>query len=74
VVEVSEQISSVAPHGLAPLVGSAGSVGVAGYLSGGVGPLVSTYGLSADYVRALDVVTGDGQVRHVTPTRRPATR
>jgi hypothetical protein len=70
---VSRQLlAAAAPHGLAPLVGSAGSVGVAGYLSGGgIGPLVSTYGLSADYVRALDVVTGDGQVRHVTAARHP---
>jgi FAD/FMN-containing dehydrogenase len=61
-----------APHGLAPLVGSAASVGVAGYLSGGgIGPLVSTYGLSSDYVRSLDLVTGDGQIRHVTPAQYP---
>lgn len=53
--------------GLAPVIGSTGTVGVAGYLSGGgIGPLVSTFGLSSDYIRALEVVTADGVLHHVT--------
>jgi hypothetical protein len=56
-------------HGLAPVAGSSPNVGVVGYLSGGgVGPLAATLGVSSDYVRSLDVVTGDGELRHVTPT------
>ncbi|WP_026910926.1 FAD-binding oxidoreductase [Patulibacter minatonensis] len=61
-------LDAAAPHGLAPLVGSAPHVGVAGFLTGGgIGPLVRTFGLSSDTVRAFDVVTGDGRLLHVTP-------
>lgn len=64
----TDVVAVTAPHGLAPICGSAPGVGVVGYLSGGgLGPLARTYGISADHVRALDVVTGDGKVRHVTP-------
>jgi FAD binding domain len=62
-------IDAAATHGLTPVAGSATSVGVVGHLTGGgIGPLVSTYGVSSDHVRAFDVVTGDGRRRHVTPT------
>ncbi|UQE73975.1 FAD-binding oxidoreductase [Gordonia sp. PP30] len=62
-------IDAAAPHGLAPLCGSAPSVGVAGFLTGGgIGPLVRTVGASSDHVRAIDVVTGDGEIRTATPT------
>jgi FAD/FMN-containing dehydrogenase len=61
-------VDAGAPHGLAPLVGSSPTVGVSGFLTGGgIGPLVRTYGLSSDTVRAFDVVTGDGRLLHVTP-------
>ncbi|WP_433604678.1 FAD-binding oxidoreductase [Prescottella agglutinans] len=61
-------LDAAAPHGLAPLTGSSGTVGVAGFLTGaGIGPLVRTYGLSSDHVRAFDVVTGSGEQLHVTP-------
>ena len=61
-------LDAAAPHGLAPLMGSAPGVGVAGFLSGGgIGPLTRSHGLSSDRVRALDVVTGDGRLLHVTP-------
>ncbi|UEA58464.1 FAD-binding oxidoreductase [Gordonia otitidis] len=60
-------IDAAAPYGLAPLCGSAPGVGVAGFLSGGgIGPLVRTVGVSSDYVRAFEVVTGDGRLRRVT--------
>lgn len=66
-VRASTLVHAAAAHGLAALTGTSSSVGVVGYLSGGgVGPLASTYGLSADYVRAIDVVTGDGVLRHVS--------
>lgn len=61
-------LDAAAPHGLAPLCGSAPGVGVVGYLSGGgIGPLVRSFGLSADHVRAFEMVTGAGQVLRVTP-------
>jgi hypothetical protein len=65
-------IDGATPHGLAPLAGSAPGVGVVGFLTGGgLGPLVRTYGVSSDHVRAFDVVTGDGQIRRATPTEHP---
>lgn len=61
-------LEAATPHGLAPLCGSAPGVGVVGYLTGGgIGPLVRTVGLSADHVRAFDVVTGEGRLLHATP-------
>lgn len=61
-------LDAATPHGLAPLPGSAPGVGVVGYLTGGgIGPLVRSVGLSADHVRAFEVVTGTGQVLWVTP-------
>ncbi|MFT3900539.1 MAG: FAD-binding oxidoreductase [Gordonia sp. (in: high G+C Gram-positive bacteria)] len=65
-------IDAAAPHGLAALCGSAPSVGVAGYISGGgIGPLVRTVGSSADHVREITVVTGDAAVRTVSATENP---
>ncbi|MEZ0341059.1 FAD-binding oxidoreductase [Mycobacterium sp. pV006] len=62
-------VDAAAPYGLAPLCGSAPGVGAVGYLTGGgIGPLVRTFGLSSDYVRAFDVVTGQGQLVRATPT------
>ncbi|MFT4087382.1 MAG: FAD-binding protein [Gordonia sp. (in: high G+C Gram-positive bacteria)] len=63
---------AAAPHGLAPLCGSAPSVGVVGLLTGGgVGPLVRQLGASSDYVRELTVVTGDGRVHRAAPDENP---
>jgi FAD/FMN-containing dehydrogenase len=65
-------IEAAAPYGLAPLNGSASDVGVVGYLTGGgVGPMARTFGVSADRVRAFEVVTGDGVLRRVTPDGHP---
>lgn len=61
-------LDAATPHGLAPLVGSSPHVSVAGFLTGGgIGPLVRTYGLSADTVRAFEIVTGDGAQLRATP-------
>ncbi|MFD9892938.1 FAD-binding oxidoreductase [Amycolatopsis sp. NPDC059027] len=60
-------ITAAAEHGLAPLSGSAPDVGVVGYtLGGGFSLMGRKYGRAADQVRALDVVTADGELRHVT--------
>ena len=57
-------LTATAPHGLAPLCGSAPAVGVAGYLlGGGLGPLARTYGFSADHIQDVNIVTpADGGV------------
>lgn len=61
-------LDAATPHGLAPLCGSAPGVGVVGYLTGGgIGPLVRTFGLSSDHVRAFEVVTGAAAVLRATP-------
>jgi FAD/FMN-containing dehydrogenase len=71
-VTAQRLIDAAAEHGLAAIVGSAGTVGVAGYLSGGgIGPFVSTFGLSADYIDSLDAVTADGEIHHVSPNENP---
>ena len=71
-VKWARVIEAAAPYGLAPLNGSTSDVGVVGYTTGGgVGPLSRTFGLAADRVRAFEVVTGDGELRRVTPTEHP---
>lgn len=63
----------VTPHGLIPLIGSTPYVGAVGYsLGGGVGWLGRKYGLAVDSVRAFDIVTADGELRHVTAASEPA--
>ncbi len=57
------------PHGLAPLLGSSPHVGVVGYtLAGGIGYLGRKYGYAADSVVAIDIVTADGELRHLSTT------
>lgn len=54
--------------GLAPLLGSTPDVGVVGYtLGGGMGWIARKYGLSADHVRAIEIVTADGRIRTASP-------
>ena len=55
--------------GLAPLLGSSPTVGMVGYtLGGGIGLLGRKYGLAADSVRSIDMVTADGRLRHASAT------
>ncbi len=62
-------IEQAAPHGLAPLLGTAPHVGVVGYtLGGGIGWLARRYGLAADSVRWIDIVTPDGVRRRPSST------
>ncbi|CAM4222126.1 FAD-binding oxidoreductase [Nocardiopsis rhodophaea] len=60
-------VAEAARHGLAPLNGSGPNVGAVSYtLGGGLGLLARRYGYAADHVRAIDVVTADARLRHVT--------
>jgi FAD/FMN-containing dehydrogenase len=63
----------VAKAGLAPLNGSNPTVGVSGYtLGGGLSPTLGrSHGYAADHVRSLDVVTADGELRHVDAESEP---
>ncbi|KAA2255940.1 FAD-binding oxidoreductase [Solihabitans fulvus] len=67
-VRWDQVIAEAAPHGLAPLNGSAPHVGAVAYtLGGGISLLAREFGYASDHVRAIDVVTADGVLRHVTP-------
>ena len=61
---VWEEVSiPAARHGLAPLAGSSPNVGVLGYsLGGGLSWLGRRYGLAANHVTALEVVTAAGEI------------
>jgi FAD/FMN-containing dehydrogenase len=63
----AEVVQKAAEAGLAPLNGSNPMVGVSGYtLGGGLSPTLGrSHGYAADHVRSLDVVTADGEMRHV---------
>jgi FAD/FMN-containing dehydrogenase len=68
----SHLVPHVAPHGLAGVSGSITDVSITGYTTGGgVGPMARTHGIHADKVRAIEVVTGDGEFRRVTPETYP---
>jgi FAD/FMN-containing dehydrogenase len=59
-------VDAVTPHGLAVMHGSSPSVGVIGYLlGGGLSFYGRRHGLAVNHVRALEVVTPDGVLRHV---------
>ncbi|GAA2611594.1 FAD-binding oxidoreductase [Streptomyces tubercidicus] len=69
---VAAVIDAAARYGLAPLNGSSPDVGAVGYLlGGGLGLLARQFGYAADHVRAVDVVTADGRLRHVTAEHDP---
>jgi FAD/FMN-containing dehydrogenase len=58
-----EVVEAAAQHGLAPLAGSSPDVGVVGYtLGGGVSLIGRKYGLCANAVRAIELVTADGRL------------
>jgi FAD/FMN-containing dehydrogenase len=68
----SEFINAAAAYGLAVGFGDTGSVGIGGLtLGGGVGYLVRKYGLTIDSLLAAEVVTADGQIRHVDERTHP---
>ncbi|GAA1517644.1 FAD-binding oxidoreductase [Nocardioides humi] len=68
----AEVIAAAAPHGLAPLAGSAPAVGAVGYLlGGGLSPLGRTYGWATDHVRSFEIVTGGGEVLTTSASSHP---
>lgn len=64
--------AAAARHGLAPLSGTAGTVGAVGYtLGGGISPLSRAFGYAADHLVDLDLVTPDGRLRRVSTEDDP---
>lgn len=58
--------------GLATTGGQISSTGVAGFtLHGGLGTLHRTFGLALDNLRAVEIVTADGQVRRASAEENP---
>jgi FAD/FMN-containing dehydrogenase len=65
----AEVAAAAHPYGLAMTSGSAGSVGVGGLLlGGGMGWMVRKYGLAIDRVRAIELVTANGQFVRASAT------
>ncbi len=65
-------VVEAAAHGLAPITGSAGTVGVVGYLlGGGLGPLARSHGFSSDYVESFTVITGTGEIVEASSQQNP---
>jgi FAD/FMN-containing dehydrogenase len=71
-VRWGQVVHEAAAHGLAPLNGSSPEVGAISYvLGGGVPMLGRRFGYAADHVRQIDVITADGQLRHVSADCEP---
>jgi FAD/FMN-containing dehydrogenase len=67
-----EVVEAAAEHGLAALAGSSPDVGVVGYtLGGGLSWLARKHGIGANKVRAIEVVTADGELRRVDRENDP---
>ena len=65
-------LGAAAGHGLTGLAGSSPDVGVVGYtLGGGMSWLGRAYGLSANNVEAIELVTADGRLRRVDACHEP---
>ncbi|HEY0889459.1 MAG TPA: FAD-binding protein [Nocardioides sp.] len=68
----ADVVAAAAPHGLTALHGSAGDVAVAGYvLGGGLSFYGRRHGVAANSVRALDVVTADGDLVRASAEEHP---
>ena len=67
-----EVVDATAPHGLAAPHGSSPTVGVVGYLlRGGLSFYGRQVGLAANGIRAIELVTADGELRRVDAFRDP---
>ncbi len=65
-------VGAAAEHGLAAIAGSSPDVGVVGYcLGGGLSWLGRTYGLAANNIEAVEVVTADGRLQQVDQDNDP---
>jgi FAD/FMN-containing dehydrogenase len=59
-------------HGLAVTGGAISTTGIAGYtLGGGLGWLMAKYGLAADNLLSVEVVTADGEILNVSTDSHP---
>ena len=68
-VRWGELNDAAAEHGLAVTGGAVSGTGIAGYtLGGGLGWLMSKFGLAADNLLAVELVTAEGDVLHVDAT------
>ena len=64
--------TAVGAHGMATGFGDTGSVGIGGItLGGGIGYLTRKHGLTIDSLRAAEIVTADGELRHVDAETEP---
>lgn len=64
-------VEAAAPHGLTAAHGSAPDVGVVGYLlGGGLSFYGRRHGLGINAVRAVELVTGDGELRRIDVAER----
>jgi FAD/FMN-containing dehydrogenase len=71
-VRWGEVLPEASAHGLSALHGSSPDVGVVGYtLGGGLSWYARKYGLAADHVLAIELVTADGEVRRVDAVHEP---
>jgi FAD/FMN-containing dehydrogenase len=67
-----DAVNAAAEHGLATLAGSSPDVGVVGYtLGGGLSFLGRAYGLAANSVTAVELVTADGRLVRADHTHEP---
>ena len=65
-------VPALSDHGLAALHGSSPDVGIVGYsLGGGIGWLARKYGMQANAVTAIELVTADGELVRTDPTHEP---
>ncbi len=68
----NELNAATAEHGLAVTGGAISTTGIAGLtLGGGLGWLMGLYGLAADNLVSVELVTADGNVLIVTPESEP---
>lgn len=68
----NDVLAQTAPHGLAPLAGSAGDVGVVGFhLGGGLSFLSRRHGLAARHLLGATVVLPDGSLHRATAEEQP---
>ncbi|HEY7178037.1 MAG TPA: FAD-binding oxidoreductase [Gaiella sp.] len=68
----AELNEAAAAHGLAVTGGAISTTGIAGFtLGGGLGWLMGTYGLAADNLVAVELVTADGEILDVDADSHP---